>query len=262
MNNCKIVAIANQKGGVAKTTTAINMAYGLKEDGKRVLLVDLDPQNSLTTLMGIMNPDSLKFAINNLFNAFIRDDDMPEKENCLIHCKNGIDLIPSNIELSTAEINLISAMSREFILKNILESYNDGYDYIIIDNDPHLGLLMINALAAADMVIIPTKLEYPDLKGLTLLTKSIRRVKKRLNPQLEFGGILITMCNERTNLSRQVLAELNKAYGRDINIFKSIIPLTTKVGEANLSRKSIFEYCPTCKAAVTYKGFVKEFEAL
>lgn len=262
MENCKIIAIANQKGGVAKTTTAINMAYGLKEHGKKVLIADLDPQNSLTTCMGIRNPENLEYAVNRLFNAFIQDDDFPPKEKYILHCKNGIDLIPSNIELSTAEINLISAMSREYILKNILADLKSDYDYIIIDNNPQLGLLMINALAAADMVIIPTKLEYPDLMGLTSLIKSIKHVKKLINRDLQFGGILVTMYTERTKLSRQVLEQLTTVYGNQINIFESKIPMTVKISEANLSRKSVIEYCPGCKAAKAYKEFVKEFEAL
>lgn len=183
MSNCKVIAITNQKGGVGKTTTTVNLGVGLARSGKSVLLVDADPQCSLTTSLGIMDQDELPVSITTVMQSVLEDRPMPEGGG-IIHHSEGVDLLPSNIELSGLEISLINTMSREFVLKGCLGKVKQNYDYILIDCMPSLGVMTINALTAANSVIIPTQPSFLSTKGLSLLLRSISKVKRQINPKL------------------------------------------------------------------------------
>lgn len=261
MSKCKILAIAGQKGGIGKTTTAFNLAHSLATEGKKVLLCDFDPQSNLSMCFGIEKPDELKTTIYHLMTAVIEERELPDKSE-YIQSFGNLDLIPCSIELSAMEVNLVNVMSREIILKSVLEELKPFYEIIIVDCMPSLGMLTINALAACDSVLIPATPQYLSAKGLELLLKTIMRVKKRINPGIEIDGILITMFNERIRLSKEILALINDAYGKHIRIFESKIPVSVKVGEATLNYKSIVEYDPDGKVATAYKSFAKEYDGI
>ena len=198
---CKVIAVANQKGGVGKTTTSVNLGIGLAGEGNRVLLVDGDPQGSLTISLGYREPDSIEVSLATLLTEVIEEKSLSVSK-AIIHHDEGVDLIPANIELSTLEINLVNAMSREVMLRSLVETVKDDYDYIIIDCMPSLGMLTINALVCADSVLIPVQAAYLPVKGLEQLIRTIGRVQRRLNKKLCIEGILLTMVDSRTNYAR------------------------------------------------------------
>ena len=199
MNHCKTIAIVNQKGGVGKTTSTVNLGVGLAQAGNRVLLVDDDPQHSLTISLGIRNADDdLDTTLATAMQAEIRDESVPWEEG-IIHSGEGVDLLPANIELSGVEMSLFNAMSREQVLKSVLSRVKENYDYILIDCMPSLGLMSVNALVAADSVIIPSAPDFLSTKGLNLLIRTISRVRRQINPKLKIDGILMTMVDGRTN---------------------------------------------------------------
>lgn len=191
MENCKVIAITNQKGGVGKTTTTVNLGVGLANTGNRVLLIDADPQGSLTVSLGIKNPDELDVSLSSLMQSVIEDEQPPG--NAIIAHNEGVDLLPSNIELSGMETGLFNVMSREYVLKTCIEGMRKNYDYILIDCMPSLGMMTVNALAAADSVIIPSQPNFLSTKGLNLLLRSIAKIKRQINPRLRIDGILLTM---------------------------------------------------------------------
>ncbi|HBV88471.1 MAG TPA: chromosome partitioning protein ParA [Desulfosporosinus sp.] len=260
MSQCEIIAIANQKGGVGKTTTTINLGYSLAEKGKRVLLVDCDPQSNLTMSFGVDRPDELPITLYHLMTAIIEEKELPLRKEYILSF-NNLDILPCSIELAAIEVNLVNAMSREITLKAILDQFRPNYDYIIIDCMPSLGMLTINALAACDRILIPAAPQYLSAKGLELLLRNIIRVKRRINPAVEIDGILITMFTERTKLSKEIVNLINDSYGSHIKIFESKIPVSVKVGEAVLNYKSIIEFDPKGKVAVAYKNFAEEYKA-
>lgn len=257
MRKSKVIAIVNQKGGVAKTVTALNLGYALSEMGKKVLLIDFDPQSSLTVCFGYDNTDIINTTIYNLMALAIEEKSLPKKEEYILSAGN-VDIIPCNIELSAIEIALVNVMSRELVLKSIVDEVKEEYDYVIIDCSPSLGMLTINALAACDSVIIPVTPQYLSAKGLELLLRNLIRVKKRINPNIEVDGILLTMYTERMRLTKEVLAIIQDAYGSRINIFENKIPTSVKVGEANMKNKSTIEYDPKNKVSMAYREFAKE----
>lgn len=206
-NNCRVIALANQKGGTGKTTTTVNLGVGLARQGKRVLLVDADPQGDLTTCLGWQNQDNLPATLATLMEQAIRDEP-GDVQTALLHHWEGVDLLPSNIELSAMEMALVTAMSREFALKEVLSQARSRYDYILIDCMPSLGMVTINALAAADSVIIPVQSHYLPAKGMTQLLRTIGKVKRQINPNLRVDGILLTLVDNRTNLARQTVETL------------------------------------------------------
>lgn len=254
---CKIMAIASQKGGTAKSTTCRNLATVLNNMGYRVLVVDCDNQANLTDCFGIENPDTLNVTLYHLMEKVIMDEDLPEKKSYII-TKENVDVLPASIILSDIEIKLVSAMSREYILKTILDEIKADYDYILLDAMPSLGLMTLNVLASCDSVLIPATPEYLSAKGLELLLKTIFKIKKRINKQIDFEGILLTMFDERTNLAQEMLEMIKSSYGSHIKVFDTKIPKSVKVGEANARSKSIVEYMPTNKAAMAYIMFAKE----
>jgi chromosome partitioning protein len=259
MKNCIVISIANQKGGVGKTTTTVNLAYALKEKGKNVLVIDFDPQASATTFFKEVIDENNLMTIHDLMLLMIQGKELPPKSE-YIKSHNDIDIIPSTNNLSATEFNLVNVLTdREFMLKNILDKIKSDYDYILIDNNPHLGTLTINAFTASDYILITTKPEFLDVKGLELLLPTIFNVKRRLNPNLSICGILITMFKTNTNLGNTIKTSVDNAYGSKLTIFESKIPTTIKVGEANLYGKSIIEYLPQNPASLAYKQFAEEF---
>ena len=195
---CKVIAICNQKGGVSKTTTTVNLGVGMVREGKRVLVIDADPQGNLSQSLGIENPDELEIALPSIMEQIIMDEEFEVSEG-IIHHVEGIDLMPCNIDLSGVDVSLVNAMSREFVLKTYVDCMREYYDYILIDCMPSLGMITVNALTASDSVLIPVQAAYLPVKGLEQLITTIFRVRKHLNPRIQFEGILISMLNARTN---------------------------------------------------------------
>ena len=253
----RVIAIANQKGGVGKTTSAVNLAAGLADQGKKVLVVDLDPQASLTLCMGYREPDKLDHSITEVISAVVNDDELPEGFG-VIHVRDNLDLLPSNINLSAAEVSLVNAMSRELILRSMVDRLREFYDYIIIDCMPSLGMMTINALACADSVLIPVQAAYLPVKGLQQLIKTIGRVKKQLNPKLKIEGILLTMVDNRTNYARDISLMVYDTYSASIKVFGTEIPMSVRASEVSVEGGSIYSYDPKGKAAFAYMALTKE----
>ena len=260
MPACKIIACANQKGGVGKTTTVVNLASALEKQGKRVLMVDLDPQANLTMCQGVEHPDELEITIADLFEQAMTGKITLDKQS-YIRSRNGIDFIPSNIYLAATETRMVSATAREQMLKEILEPLRRDYDYILIDCQPSLQVLPINALTACDSVIIPVQSSYFSAKGLELLLSSIAIAKKKLNPNIQIEGVLFTMHDGRTNHAKRITAEVTDAFGGGIRIFKTVIPASVKTSEGQERSQSIFEFDPKNKVAVGYESVSKELMA-
>lgn len=246
----KIIAIINQKGGVGKSTTAINLSAALGEMGKQVLLVDLDPQGNATSGLGIEKGQLSVCVYDVLLN------DVPIQDAIIPDVCPGLDLVPATINLAGAEVELVSEMARENRLKDAVGTMRGRYDYIFIDCPPSLGLLTVNALVGADKLIIPIQTEFYALEGVTKLLESMKRVKSRLNPSLDIFGILLTMYDGRTTLSRQVAAEVRN-YFTD-QVFETIIPRTVKLSEAPSYGMPIIQYDPSGKGAAAYKELAKE----
>ena len=257
MPKCEVIAIANQKGEVGKTTTTFNLEVALAHAGKRILLVDSDPQGDLTTYMGIHDPDNIPVTLSTLMERSIKDEDINSKEAILKH-DEGIDLIPSNLELSSMEVSLVNAMSREFTLRNCLSDIKDKYDYVLIDCMPSLGMITINALACADKVIIPVQSEFLAAKGMSHLMNTVLKVRKQINPNLKVGGILLTMVDGRTNLSKDIASELRSTYGTVFKLYDNQIPRGVKAAESSRMGESVLSYDSSSKVAQSYIDFAKE----
>ena len=256
-NRAKITALCNQKGGVGKTVTAVNLGIGLAREGKRVLLADIDPQGSLTASLGYQRPDQMENTIAEILGRVISDEPQAPDEG-IIHHAEGVDLLPANIELSGLEVTLVNTMSRETILRDYLNSVRDRYDVILLDCCPSLGMLTINALAAADEVIIPAQAHYLSLRGMEQLIRTISNVKRKINPALEIAGILITMADMRTNYSREIIELLRNTYGSKLRIFDSIIPLSIRAAETSAEGRSIYLHDPAGKVSAAYTALTQE----
>lgn len=253
----RIISIANQKGGVAKTTTAVNLGIGLAQKGKKVLMIDADAQASLTESLGYSEPDHFDFTLASIMVSVVNDEDIDDEAG-ILHHSEGVDLIPANIELSGLKVSLTNVMSRETILRSYLETIRNKYDYILIDCMPSLGMVTINALAASNKVIIPVQAAYLPVKGLQQLIRTIAKVRKQLNRHLCISGILLTMVDFRTNYAKDISALVRETYGTSIGIFESVIPQSVKAAESSAEDMSIYKHDPKGKAALAYEKFTEE----
>ena len=257
MNQCKVIAVENQKGGTGKTTTVLNLGVGLARQGKRVLLIDADPQGSLSISLGITNPDEFDITLATVLTDVMQDK-LFSDDRGIIQTDEGVDLMPCNIELSGVETSMFNAMSREFIMKSYIDRQRKNYDYILIDCTPSLGILPINAFVAADSIIIPSQPRILSTKGLNLLLRSYSKVQRSINPKLKIDGILFTMVDFRTNNDKSIVQNMRDTVGRSINVFKTVIPHSVRATESNVACQSIFAYDKNSKIAIAYEELTKE----
>ena len=258
MSNCKTIAICNQKGGVGKTTTSVNLGIGLAMQGNnRVLIVDADPQGDLTCCLGWQDTDSLGITLATKLSDVISET-MNDPTSGILHHKEGVDLLPANLELAAMESNLMNAMSRETTLRNYLSTVKDKYDYVIIDCMPSLSMVTLNALSAADSVIIPVQAQYLPAKGMTQLVQTISKVKKYINPDIKIDGMLLTLVDNRTNLAKSTVEALRENFGSSIRMYRTQIPIAVKAAETSSKGMSIYAYEPNSTVSKAYAEFTKE----
>ena len=253
----KTISIFSQKGGVGKTTSAVNLAAALVHTGNKALIIDADPQGSATAALGYRNHDEIPVSLSTLMERSINGEPI-KAQSAVLHNDEGIDLIPANIELSGMEMKLLSVMSRETVLRECLTEIRDKYDYVLIDCMPSLSMIPINALAAADSVLIPVQPQYLSVKGMDQLFSTVAKVRRQINPDLAVEGIFLTLTDMRTNLARQIKSALYSQYSRQIHIFGAEIPMAVKAAEASAAGKSIFAYDPGSKVAIAYAMLGKE----
>ncbi len=254
---CKVISVSNQKGGVGKSVSCVNLGIGLSKKGYKVLLIDADPQGSMTISLGYSEPDDMEYTLASLMTNIV-DDELLNLEKVILHHAEGVDLIPANIELSAIEVSLVNVMSRELILRALIDQLRHFYDYILIDCMPSLGMMTINALACADSVLIPVQAAYLPVKGLQQLIKTISRVKKQLNPTLKIEGILLTMVDYRTNYARDISLMVYDTYSSTIRVFETEIPMSVRAAEICVEGKSIYTYDPKGKVALAYTQLTEE----
>ena len=256
-NKAVVLAVSNQKGGTGKTTTCENLGIGLAQEGKKVLLVDTDPQASLTVALGYPRPDDLSFTLSDAMEKIMTEQPIAPGEG-LLHHPEGVDLMPANIMLSGLEVSLVNAMNREKILKQYLDTVRREYDFILLDCMPSLGMLTVNALAAADQVLIPVQAQYLSAKGLEQLLQTLNKVRRQINPKLKIEGILLTMVDSRTNYAKEISALIREAYGSNIKVFSTDIPRSVRAAEISAEGRSIFKHDPKGKVAEAYRVLTKE----
>ncbi len=256
-NKAAVLAVVNQKGGTGKTTTCENLGVGLAQEGKKVLLVDVDPQGSLTISLGYPRPDDLDSTLSELMAKVMQETPLSPGEG-ILHHEEGVDLIPANISLSGIEVSLVNAMSRETILKQLMEPLKRQYDFILLDCMPSLGMLTVNALAAADNMLIPVQAQYLSAKGLEQLLQTVNKVRRQINPKLRIEGILLTMVDGRTNYAKDISNLIRETYGSKIKVFGTDIPHSVRAAEISAEGKSIFRHDPKGKVASAYRTLTKE----
>ena len=252
-----VTAVVNQKGGTGKTTTCENLGIGLAMEGKKVLLVDTDPQASLTISLGYPMPDRISPTLSDLMKKIVSDQPIESGEG-ILHHPEGVDLVPANIELAGMEVSLVNVMSRESVLKQYLDSVKKEYDFILLDCMPSLGMLTVNALASADNVIIPVQAQYLPAKGLEQLLQTVNKVKRQINPRFRIEGILLTMVDSRTNYAKDISALIRENYGGKLKVYQTDIPRSVRAEEISAEGKSIFRHDPKGKVAEAYRVLTKE----
>ena len=253
----KVYSIASMKGGVTKTTVSLNLATAFGLMGKKVLAVDLDPQGSLTICAGVKAPEKLNYTTSTLLNAVLNEDELPEANEYIIPCEK-IDIIPCNVKLFSFELNRGHEIGAERALQTAIEPLREIYEIIIIDTPPSLGILTANAITASDSIIIPVTPQLLSAVGMKMLINTIQKIQKHVNPAVEIEGVLMSMCDTRTNLFKEITQIMEDMYSRTVRIFDTIIPQSTKVGEANLRQQSVLLYDENCKPSQAFKNFAKE----
>jgi len=253
----KTIVITNRKGGCGKSFTTASLAFGLARQGKKVLCVDADNQHSLTVSLGIKEPDKLSATIATVIHNIINKNEVDPTTGIIRHTE-GVDLMPANNKLTGIELTVAPLVGRENLLRKYLKQMKPHYDYCLVDTSPTLDILTINALAAADSVIIPVTPKFLDAKGLELLLRSIADIQEDINPNLDICGILMTMVDNRTNLSKEIIGTIEKAYGKSIRIFKDHIPNSIRAAESSAKGISIFKHDPSGKVALAYESLVQE----
>ena len=258
--NAQVIAVVNQKGGTGKSTTCANLGVGLAQSGKKVLVVDVDPQASLSISLGHSQPDDLPVTLSDLMGKVLNDQPIAPGEGILHHAE-GVDLMPSNIQLSGMEVSLVNAMSRETILRQYLDTVRKQYTHILLDCQPSLGMLTVNALAAANRLIVPVQAEYLPAKGLEQLLQTVGKVRRQINPKLLIDGILLTMVDSRTNNAKSIIAALRQT-GSNLRVLNTEIPFSVRAAECSVEGKSIFAHDGKGKVAAAYTALVEEVSAL
>ena len=257
MSKSQVIALVNQKGGTGKTQSTENLGVGLASEGKKVLLVDMDPQGSLTISLGHPKADELPVTVADIMAKVLREEPIATGEG-ILHHPEGVDLMPANISLSGMEVSLVNVMSREQVLKEYIDSIKGNYDYVLIDCMPSLGMLTVNALAAADRLVIPVQAQYLSAKGLEQLLQTVNKVRRQINPKLKIDGILLTMVDGRTNYAKDISNLIRDTYGSKLKVYKTEIPHSVRAAEISAEGKSIFAHDPKGKVAEAYKNLTKE----
>ncbi len=257
MSKPVVMALVNQKGGTGKTQSTENLGIGLAAEGKKVLLIDLDPQGSLTISLGYPRTDEIPVTMKDIMAKVLSEERIEPGEG-ILHHKEGVDLLPANIELSGMELSLVNYMSREKVLKEYVDSVKGNYDYVLIDCMPSLGMLTVNALAAADQLVIPVQAQYLSAKGLEQLLQTVSKVRRQINPKLKIDGILLTMVDNRTNYAKDISNLIRQTYGSKLKVYKTEIPHSVRAAEISAEGKSIYAHDPKGKVAEAYRELTKE----
>lgn len=260
MRNTKVIAVANQKGGVGKSTSVYNIGAGLAMSGKKVLLLDVDPQGDLTKMLGLRKPHDLPLTLGNAMNDVIAG--VPPGEHPEIrHHHEGFYFVPGNRTLSAVETGLVNVISRETVLRQYVDSVKQNYDYVLLDCRPSLGMLVINALSASDYVLVPVQADYLAAEDMTELLGTVQSIQRQINPKLKIGGVFLTMANE-TKFRKDVVTTVKENFGKYLPVFHTVIPATVRLAEISTADKSIFLHEPRGRAAAAYDGLVKEVQEI
>ncbi len=254
----KVIAVANQKGGVGKSTSVYCIGAGLAQNGKKVLLLDVDPQGDLTKMLGLRKPHELSDTLGSVMNDVVAGAELAEHPE-IRHHHEGFDFVPGNRTLTAVETGLVNVMSRETVLRQYLDSVKSDYDYVLLDCRPSLGMLVINALSASDYVLIPVQADYLAAEDMTELLGTVQSIKRQINPKLKIGGVFLTMANE-TNFRRDIVASVRENFGKHLPVMQAVIPATVRLAEVSTADKSIFVHEPHGKAAEAYRKLVKEVQ--